>query len=682
LNNFYFLIIFYLLFGHNDTYAKDRFQNYDAVRNDSDSIVKWIDSSRMLNLSKSRRNFYLRKAYEESLKESDDSLRNVYFTKIAFTSYFKLGDSLMFRKVNRQAIDLSKEINDSLNLANNYWDLGEFYSDYEIKDSSFYSYSKAQKIFNSLKYNKDSGIMLSNMAIIQSEQKDYTGSEVTTIKALMILNPLHINDQIYKCYNNLGVIYNELEEYDQALFYHNKALQYQKLINKKNTLKENTLNNIGVVCQGQQKYKEAINNFQIALEADSLKERDIDLYAKLLDNLALSKLQLNDTTNIKQLFLNAYKIRDSLHDFSGMAVSKLNLAAYYAFTKDTVKAIQLANETIQLTTAKKNDRDLLASLLLLLKLDKNNSNKYSNQYIALEDKLHREERAIRNKFARIRFETNEYIDENTKLSEQKAKLSEQNKLILVIGSVILLMGLLITIIFDQRSKNVKLRLEQRQQKANEQIFDLMLVQQYKLDEGRRNEKKRISEELHDGILGRLFGTRLILGTLNDKNDKETIVKRKKYISELQQVEEEIRNVSHELNEKSLDRNIGFIQMIEILLEKQSEITNYNYKIKYDNKINWAKIRGSLKMNLYRIIQEATQNINKYANAKNVFVEFKIEKQYLLLILNDDGIGFNTDYTSKGIGLKNMRSRVKELNGKISIKSKQNEGTSILIEVPY
>ena len=195
-------------------------------------------------------------------------------------------------------------------------------------------------------------------------------------------------------------------------------------------------------------------------------------------------------------------------------------------------------------------------------------------------------------------------------------------------------------------------------------------------------KKRISEELHDGILGRLFGTRLILGTLNDKNDKETIVKRKKYISELHQVEEDIRNVSHELNEKSLDRNIGFIQLVENLLEKQSEITNFNYKIKYDNNINWAKIRGSLKMNLYRIIQEATQNINKYAKAKNVLVEFKIEKQYLLLILNDDGIGFNTDYTSKGIGLKNMRSRVKELNGKISIKSEPNEGTAILIEVPY
>ena len=237
-----------------------------------------------------------------------------------------------------------------------------------------------------------------------------------------------------------------------------------------------------MVYRNKNEQEEAINYFQLALKEENLKNKDPKLYARLLDNVASSKLQLNDTTNIKQLFLNAYKIRDSLDDFSGMAVSKLNLAAYYAFTKDTVKAIQLANETIQLTTAKKNDRDLLASLLLLLKLDKNNSYKYSNQYITLEDKLHREERAIRNKFARIQFETDEYKSENEQLALQRKNLT-----ILSILGVVL--SILILIIIVQRHKNTKLKLEQRQQKANEQIFDLMLVQQYKLDEGRRNEKK-------------------------------------------------------------------------------------------------------------------------------------------------------------------------------------------------
>ena len=69
---------------------------------------------------------------------------------------------------------------------------------------------------------------LQNMAIIQTELKDYTGSEITTFKALTVLKPLKKYEPIYKCYNNLGIIFNELEEYDQALFYHNKALEYQR----------------------------------------------------------------------------------------------------------------------------------------------------------------------------------------------------------------------------------------------------------------------------------------------------------------------------------------------------------------------------------------------------------------------------------------------------------------------
>jgi len=682
LKYFLFFVLLNLLFSNLHTYPKDRFRNNDATRQENDSIIyNWIDSSRNKKLKKSKREFYLRKAYNESLKVSNDSLRSTYLTKVSFTYYVYLKDSLMFRKINKQAIDLSLQINDSVNLANNYWDLGEFYSDYKINDSSFYSYSKAQKVFELLNNAKSSGIMLQNMAIIQKDLKDYTGSEITTIKALSVLKPLKEYEPIYRCYNNLGIVFNELEEYELALYYYQKALEYEGLIKWKNIFRENTLNNIGVVYKNKDDFKTAIENFQLILKEENLEDESPKLYAIVMDNLASSRLQLYDTANIKELFLKAYKIRDSLDDFSGMAVSKLNLAVYYAFTKDTVKAIQLANETLHLTRAKKNDRDLLASLLLLSKLDKENSRTYSRQYIELNNRLLKQERNIRDKFARIRFETDEYIDQNTMLSEQKAKLSQQKNLILAIGSVVLLIGLLITIIIDQRSKNVKLKLEKQQQKANEEIFDLMLVQQYKLDEGRRKEKKRISEELHDGVLSRLFGTRLMLNTLNDKKDNDSIQDRKKYIDELKQVEEDVRNVSHELNEKSLNPNIGFIEMIENLLVDQSKISNFKYKIEFDNNIVWAGLKGSLKMNLYRIIQEAIQNINKYARANNVLVQFKKEENGLLLIINDDGIGFNPDARSRGIGINNMKSRVQQLQGKISIDSQPNNGTAILIETP-
>ena len=86
-----------------------------------------------------------------------------------------------------------------------------------------------------------------------------------------------------------------------------------------------------------------------------------------------------------------------------------------------------------------------------------------------------------------------------------------------------------------------------------------MLNKIKLEEGSKKAEKRISEELHDGVLGKLFGTRLILSNLNSSSDKETILKREEYINGLQEIEEEVRNVSHELNNKSRisNSNIGY-----------------------------------------------------------------------------------------------------------------------------
>jgi signal transduction histidine kinase len=91
--------------------------------------------------------------------------------------------------------------------------------------------------------------------------------------------------------------------------------------------------------------------------------------------------------------------------------------------------------------------------------------------------------------------------------------------------------------------------------------------------------------------------------------------------------------------------------------------------------------NSNKINLFRIIQESLQNINKYANATSIKIEFKKEIDNLLLVIADDGIGFNVSKGKKGIGIQNMISRIKECNGTFEIKSKKGEGTTINVTVP-
>ena len=202
----------------------------------------------------------------------------------------------------------------------------------------------------------------------------------------------------------------------------------------------------------------------------------------LLDNLAYSKFRLNDFVNTKELLYESLRIRDSINDFMGIAINKLHLSEYYISIKDSAKARQYALEASHLARNTKNFRELLPSLLLLSKLDKKNSIHYTDDYIKLNDSLQKQERAIRNKFARIQFQTDEITTKNKRLSRQK-------EIILVVSGLLLLFGILLYIIRHQRVRNKTLLFEKEQQKANEEIYNLMIVQQNKLDEGSKKEKK-------------------------------------------------------------------------------------------------------------------------------------------------------------------------------------------------
>ena len=667
LSHIYLIIIF--LFFHTSVVTPTHFQN------DKDSIEIYLRDAKNSEFDLDMRKEFLAKAYSLNLEQGIDSIRNKYLLKISFR-FYALNDSLNFRRINKESILLSEQLRDSSSLAANYWDLAGFYSRNGIKDSAYYVYSRAQKIYGGMGNDNFEGRMLLGMAIMQSDVKDFTGSEITTIKAISKLKPLKDYRSLYRCYNNLAIGFNNLEEYDESIENHLIALDYQKKIKGKNTFEATTLNNIGVVYKNKGDYQNAVLNYRLALKTPNLKSRNTKLYAMLLDNLAYCEFKMNIHFDLKERFYESLNIRDSINDFMGIAMNKLHLAEYYISIKDSAKAKQFAFEVSELSEKTQNYRELLPSLLLLSKLDTKNSAKYIDKYVRLNDSLNRQERTIRNKFARIQFQTDEFIVKNK-------KLSQANETILIVSILTILFGVLLYIIRSQRVRNKNLLLEKEQQKANEDIYNLMIVQQNKLDEGSKIEKKRISVELHDGVLGKLFGTRLILGNLNANTDKETVQKREKYINDLQEIEEEIRNVSHELkgDSKIVNSNIGYETLIENLLLDQSAITYFNFEFKNDKNILWTEKEGQLKMNLYRIIQEATQNINKYAKAKNVYVEFSIENEQLVLVIKDDGVGFNQLSKTNGIGLQNIKSRAEKFNGKVELISVLNQGTSLKIIIP-
>ncbi|MGB5360374.1 MAG: ATP-binding protein, partial [Eudoraea sp.] len=214
------------------------------------------------------------------------------------------------------------------------------------------------------------------------------------------------------------------------------------------------------------------------------------------------------------------------------------------------------------------------------------------------------------------------------------------------------------------------------------IFNLMLAQNQKMEEGKQSEQKRISEELHDGILGQMNGIRMMLLGLNKKVDENAISMRGEAIGKLQVVQEEIRTISHELNDASYQKFHNFIISLEDLLKGICEVANIDYDLDYDEDLDWDALSGNIKINLYRIIQESLQNCIKHAFANKVNLKLDSTDHMLKVSLKDNGRGFDNKKKKKGIGHKNITSRVHKLNGEWSIKSKPGKGTVVTVKVPY
>ncbi len=633
-----------------------------------DSVKILIDSSKLSTLATEQKRSMLLLAIEINRQSHLDSVKNKNLLSIAYELY-KLKDSLLFLDINGQAHELSIKLKDSFGIADTHWNFANFYSNYEENEKSFYHYKQAYYYFELIDHDYYVGKMLYNMAFVQSRIKDYTGSEISIFKAIPKFKKLKKSINLYKCYAFLGVVYMELEEYDKSLQYFATAIEYLSDIDQNSYNEESVLNNMGLVYSKSKNYEKAIESFDKALLNKTLQENKVRLYSRLIDNLAYVKFLKRDTSNVFKELNKSLIIRDSVGDKSGATMSKIHMAEFLAFRGDTSQAITFVKEASETALLINNNRDLLDSYQMLAEIDKKNASSYLKSYIRLNDSLKTQERKLRNKFTRVRFETDQYKEEAEKLSLQKIFILGAAGLIILILSFLYFIKI-------QRTKNKELLLEKEQQLANEEIYALMLKQQSKIEEGQLKERKRISQDLHDGILGNMFGTRVSLGFLDIDGDEETLQKHAVLIDELQKIEIEIRSISHDLKNEFFSNESNYIGILEDLVKAQSEIGNFSFKLSNDPSITWNKINNSIKINCYRILQEATQNIIKHSKASKVQVKFKKEEGKLIMTIKDNGIGFNLDKKKNGIGIKNMQSRMQKINGKLVLKSNEGSGTEL------
>lgn len=201
-----------------------------------------------------------------------------------------------------------------------------------------------------------------------------------------------------------------------------------------------------------------------------------------------------------------------------------------------------------------------------------------------------------------------------------------------------------------------------------------------LYDGQEMERQRISRELHDGMGQQLVGIKLKIENILSQNKEQ---ENKIFVdikTNLASSIEELRRISYNLRPPVLTE-LGLIAAVGNLC-KEFENTSL-IKCDFSSFGQFENITLSTSSYLYRICQEALNNISKHAKATEANIQIIENKTEYILIIEDNGIGFEYDSSniSKGNGLFNMHERAMLLNGKISIESILNEGTTIRIKIP-
>lgn len=191
--------------------------------------------------------------------------------------------------------------------------------------------------------------------------------------------------------------------------------------------------------------------------------------------------------------------------------------------------------------------------------------------------------------------------------------------------------------------------------------------------------QHIGREIHDNIGQKLTLASLYAQQLTFENKvPESKQEIEKIVSIINQSLTELRELSKSLIDNGIDSQ-NIIKILEFECKKINELKIVTVHFSSNHKK--MPLDYQSKIVLLRILQEGIQNSIKHASCKNITIQLQNKSQFLVLSIQDDGIGFTVDKKkSKGIGLINMKTRTEIIGGSYQLES-NNNGTSITIKIP-
>ncbi|MET3536495.1 signal transduction histidine kinase [Chryseobacterium limigenitum] len=187
------------------------------------------------------------------------------------------------------------------------------------------------------------------------------------------------------------------------------------------------------------------------------------------------------------------------------------------------------------------------------------------------------------------------------------------------------------------------------------------------------ERKRIAVMIHDDIGNRLNILSLWLNNLDTKGDE--LIK-KNISGQMSSLIDSARSISHSLYPVNLE-SVGLVLYIEELINNLANRVNISLTVssKFEKKNIFIEVQ------VYRIIQEFTTNVLKHSEATRIWIYIKDNQKNLSVIISDNGQSFEYEAVKKGMGIKNIESRIKSMNALHKWKNVLNKGSRLIIKIP-
>ncbi|QSW88147.1 MULTISPECIES: ATP-binding protein [Flavobacterium] len=266
------------------------------------------------------------------------------------------------------------------------------------------------------------------------------------------------------------------------------------------------------------------------------------------------------------------------------------------------------------------------------------------------------------------------VEKTTVSKNQKLEQLRNKKVVSLSIILIILLFFLFYYVYQNNKLKQKIKRKDTKQKILLNVIDAGIDSQ-------ETEQKKIASFLHDNVNSLLSSAGLHLNVFTAKNNiqSEEIQKAKAI---LQEAHDLLRDISHDLIPTLLVR-FGLIYALEDLCEKNS---NSDIQFRFSSSLSTeTRYSEKFEMKLYFIISELCSNIIRHSGAQKAQISLHEHHNKLIIIIHDNGKGFNAEKIDEieGFGLNRIRVRIKKLKGTFSIISRpdENSGTSIKIKVP-